>query len=109
MARRPPWIFKLPAPLPLELGTEVVSEAGADAEVEEEDSVLVELAELSLDEEDVAVELLSVDVMVIEVIEVIEPEVLPEVVAVPVDVAEPVADPVWVPVAPWIPKLGEKL
>jgi len=111
-ARRPPWTFRLPAPLPLELGADVVSLGSAD-EVDEVDSwELVVDAELSvpLDDEFVAVLLeLSVEVIV-EVSVVLVPDEVPLDVAGLLEVAEPVeAVPTAVPVAPLMPKLGEKL
>lgn len=58
-------------------------------------------------------ELSVVDVMVDRSVELEVPDVVPVLlpveVADPVEVAEPVTTPVAVPVAPWMPKLVEKL
>jgi len=90
----------------------VLSVEEADEVVEVDSWELVVLAEVSLplDDEFVTVLLeLSVEVMVERsVLEV--PDEVPVDVAEPVEVTEPVlAVPTAVPVAPVIPKLGEKL
>jgi hypothetical protein len=118
IASRPPWTLRLPAPLPFESGALVLSVEEADEVVDVDCWELVVLAEDSLDEELVAELLeLSVEVMVeVSVVEVADKvSVLsvdvaePVEVREPVEVAEPVTTPVAVPVAPAIPKLGEKL
>jgi len=69
------------------------------------------LPELLVPEELVAVLVdVSVEVIVDRSVEVVPDEVsVPVEVEEPVDVADPVTTPVAVPVAPEMPKLGEKL
>ncbi|KAK5279003.1 hypothetical protein LTR40_008407, partial [Exophiala xenobiotica] len=108
IARRPLWTFKPIAPL-LESGALVVSEAEVDELLEsvvvvaDDDSVL-ELAPDVVAAED-SVEAVDEEPVVVESVAVEEPD---EVLAVPVLEAVE-ADATAVPVAPSMPKLGEKL
>lgn len=103
-ATRPPWTFRPTAPLSEELGAEVLSLASAEELVEDSSSLLVSV--------EVAVELEESEVLVIVESVAVESVAVESVAveSVAVEVTEPeVADPVVVPVAPWMPKLGEKL
>ncbi len=89
----------------------MLSDGAADELAELDSSELVALADvLPLVDSEVVTEVVKLSVAeVIDEVSVRVVRTVPEDVAEPVEVAEPVTEPTAVPVAPWMPKLGEKL